>query len=119
MRGKIPDKIYFKIGEVSKIVGVKPYVIRFWESEFKLRREKTKSSHRIYRKRDIETLLKIKDLLYNQKFTIEGAKKKLKEIQREERNRQLSLSLDEVRYRQLLKMVKVELVKIKEILDNI
>ncbi|RMG56938.1 MAG: MerR family transcriptional regulator [Deltaproteobacteria bacterium] len=116
---KIPDKIYFKIGEVSKIVGVKPYVIRFWESEFNLRREKTKSSHRIYRRRDIETLITIKDLLYNQKFTIEGAKKKLKELKKEEKQKQLSLSLEEVRYRKILRDVKGELAKIKEMLDNI
>lgn len=118
MKEKIPEKIYFKIGEVSRIVGVKAYVIRFWESEFKINRAKTKTSHRIYKAKDIELLLKIKDLLYNKKFTIDGAKKKLRELQRDEKGNQLSLSLNEAKYQKVLLSVKGELLKIKHILER-
>lgn len=76
----LPNKLYFRIGEVAKLVGVKPYVLRYWETEFTvLRPGKTPSHHRLYRRRDVEMLLEIKDLLYEQGFTIAGAKKKLKD----------------------------------------
>lgn len=79
--GVIPgEKLYFKIGEVARIVGVKPYVLRYWETEFSiLKPGKTRSRHRLYRRRDVEILLKIKDLLHTRRFTIEGARKKLRE----------------------------------------
>jgi DNA-binding transcriptional MerR regulator len=74
----IPDKVYFRIGEVGRILGVEPYVIRYWESEFKsVRPMRTRSDQRLYRRHDIEELLTIKNLLYRDKFTIAGAKKKL------------------------------------------
>ena len=74
----IPDKVYFRIGEVGRILGVEPYVIRYWETEFKsLRPARTRSDQRLYKRSDIEELLKIKNLLYKEKFTIEGAKKRL------------------------------------------
>jgi DNA-binding transcriptional MerR regulator len=74
------DKLYFKIGEVARIVGVKPCVLRYWETEFSiLRPGKTRSKHRLYRRRDVDLLLKIKDLLHTRRFTIEGARKKLRE----------------------------------------
>ena len=74
-----PEKLYFKIGEVSKIVGVKPYVLRYWETEFSVVKPgKTKSKHRLYRRKDVETLLHIKQLLHDQRFTIEGARKALR-----------------------------------------
>ncbi len=77
------NKLYFRIGEVAKIVGVKPYVLRYWETEFPiLRPGKTPSRHRLYRWRDVETLLDIKRLLYEEGFTIAGAKKRLKDGQR-------------------------------------
>lgn len=80
----IPHKLYFRIGEVARIVGVKPYVLRYWESEFAvLRPEKTASGHRLYRRRDVEILLDIKRLLYDEKFTISGAKKRLREVGKE------------------------------------
>lgn len=78
MSVSIPDKVYFRIGEVGRILGVEPYVIRYWESEFKnLRPRRTRSDQRLYRRSDIEALLTIRDLLYKEKFTIAGAKKKL------------------------------------------
>jgi DNA-binding transcriptional MerR regulator len=78
MAASIPDKVYFRIGEVSRILGVEPYVIRYWESEFKaVRPVRTRSDQRLYKRRDVETLLMIKQLLYAEHFTILGAKKKL------------------------------------------
>ena len=80
---ELPDKLYFKIGEVAKIVGVKPYVLRYWETEFSVVRPgKTRSSHRLYRRRDVETLLEIRRLLYGERYTIEGAKRRLRELGR-------------------------------------
>jgi DNA-binding transcriptional MerR regulator len=81
---ELPNKLYFRIGEVAKIVGVKPYVLRYWETEFSiLKPGKTPSRHRLYRRRDVEMLLEIKTLLYEEGFTIAGAKKKLKETEDE------------------------------------
>jgi DNA-binding transcriptional MerR regulator len=78
-KADLPDKLYFKIGEVSSIIGVKPYVLRYWESEFSaVKPTKTKSKHRLYRQRDVEVLREIKRLLYEERLTIEGAKKRLK-----------------------------------------
>lgn len=74
------EKLYFKIGEVARLVGVKPYVLRYWETEFAiLKPGKTRSKHRLYRRRDVELLLRIRDLLHTRRFTIEGARKKLRE----------------------------------------
>ncbi|MEX1364967.1 MAG: MerR family transcriptional regulator [Nannocystaceae bacterium] len=74
------DKLYFKIGEVAEIVGVAPHVLRFWETEFAaLRPRKSRTQHRVYRRRDVATLLRIKHLLYVDKFTIAGARKQLRE----------------------------------------
>ena len=82
---ELPNKLYFRIGEVAKILGVKPYVLRYWETEFSvLKPGKTPSRHRLYRKRDVETLLEIKRLLYEEGFTIAGAKKRIKENEKEE-----------------------------------
>ncbi len=75
----IPDKLFFRIGEVSEIVGVEPHVLRYWESEFKiLRPSRVGSKRRLYRKKDIELIFRIKELLYEKKFTIAGAKKVLR-----------------------------------------
>ena len=75
-----PDKRFFKIGEAAKIAGIKPFVLRFWESEFKdIRPHRSLSGQRVYSREDLDLILKIKDLLYEQKFTIPGAKAFLKE----------------------------------------
>jgi DNA-binding transcriptional MerR regulator len=74
------DKLYFKIGEVAEIVGVPAYVLRYWEGEFKtVKPQKSRTQQRVYRRRDVGTLLKIKYLLYEKKFTIAGARQQLKE----------------------------------------
>jgi DNA-binding transcriptional MerR regulator len=79
----IPDKLYFKIGEVSKIVAVKPYVLRYWETEFKeLGPLKSRSNQRLYRRKDVELLVDIKRLLYSEGFTISGARKQVRDILR-------------------------------------
>jgi DNA-binding transcriptional MerR regulator len=78
MDKKIPNKLFFKIGEVCEITDTQPYVLRYWESEFPaLAPAKNSSGQRIYRRRDIETVLRIKQLLYDEGFTIAGAKKRL------------------------------------------
>ena len=71
----IPQKLYFRIGEVSRLVGVQPYVLRYWEAEFPgLAPNKSGAGHRFYRRKDVELLLQIKQLLYEKRFTIEGAR---------------------------------------------
>jgi DNA-binding transcriptional MerR regulator len=78
MERKVPNKLFFKIGEVCEITDTQPYVLRYWESEFPaLAPAKNSSGQRIYRRRDIETVLRIKELLYSEGFTIAGAKKRL------------------------------------------
>lgn len=79
----IPDKLYFKIGEVGDLLGVEPYVLRYWESEFpQLSPKKSGTGHRLYRRKDVELLLRIKQLLYEKRFTIEGARQTLQANQR-------------------------------------
>ena len=80
----IPEKIYFKIGEVCDLVGVQAHVLRYWETEFPmLSPQKNRSGQRSYRRRDVEIALRIKELLYEEMFTIAGAKKKLQSEIRE------------------------------------
>ena len=78
---RIPDdKRYFRIGEASRIIGVEPYVLRYWENEFsQVRPRRADSNQRTYQKKDLETLLQIKNLLYDQKMTIEGARRRLRQ----------------------------------------
>ncbi|MBI2880920.1 MAG: MerR family transcriptional regulator [Candidatus Tectomicrobia bacterium] len=75
---KIPDKLFFKIGEVAAIANTKPHVLRYWETEFgMLKPVKNASGQRVYRRRDVEMVLEIKRLLHEERFTIAGAKKRL------------------------------------------
>jgi DNA-binding transcriptional MerR regulator len=112
---QIPDKFHFKIGEVSRILGVKPYVLRFWETEFRITPAKNRSQHRVYKRQEVETLLEIKRLLYEERFTIEGARVKLKE-RLKDRQKQLKLDLAENPYRAELRKVKKDLGRIKAML---
>lgn len=103
---KIPDKHYFKIGEVSTIADVPTYVLRFWEKEFtKIRPTRTESGQRLYRKKDVELILKIKYFLYKKKLTIEGARQHMKLI-----DRQQNASM-------LLHEIRSELIEIRDILN--
>lgn len=82
----IPDKQYFKIGEVSGLTKLEPYVLRYWETEFKMIRPvRFGSNQRMYRRKDVETLLEIKKLLYDEGFTIAGARKKLLQNSKKEK----------------------------------
>jgi DNA-binding transcriptional MerR regulator len=75
---EIPDKLYFKIGEVSELLSVEPYVLRYWETEFPvLSPKKSGTGHRLYRRKDVELLLRIKHLLYEKRYTIQGARQTL------------------------------------------
>jgi DNA-binding transcriptional MerR regulator len=88
-RPEIPDKLYFRIGEVSRLAGIKPYVLRFWETEFSsLGPKKSGKGHRLYRRKDVELVLEIKRLLYEKRYTIEGARKYLDTRTREAGPRQ-------------------------------
>jgi DNA-binding transcriptional MerR regulator len=113
----LPEKIYFKIGEVSEIVGVEPYVLRYWETEFDLLKpSKAPSKHRLYKKRDVELLLDIKRLLYTEGFTIEGARKKLREVKKEEKD-QLKLPLADQKYKSALIKVKKDLQALRKLVS--
>ena len=80
MSGATTVKLYYRIGEVAHIVGVEPHVLRYWESEFRtIRPEKSRRGQRVYSRKDVERLLRVKELLYGQGFTIAGAKRQLKE----------------------------------------
>ncbi|MGE5219658.1 MAG: MerR family transcriptional regulator [Chloroflexota bacterium] len=117
MPPRLPEKIYFKIGEVSEIVGVEPYVLRYWETEFDLLRPaKAPSKHRLYKKRDVELLLDIKRLLYHDGFTIEGARRKLKETKKEDKE-QLKLPLSEQKYKSALLKLRKDLESLRKLLS--
>lgn len=101
----IPDKAYYRIGEVSRILKVEPYVVRYWESEFKsIKPTRTTADHRLYRRKDLEELLVIKELLYTDHFTIRGAKLELA--------RRRGTDHEDHRLRE----IKNELLKIKDML---
>ena len=80
VRRELPSKLYFRIGEVAGLVGVEPHVLRYWETEFRsIRPKKSARGQRVYSRRDVETLARVKELLYDQGFTIAGAKRRLRE----------------------------------------
>ncbi len=115
------DRLYYRIGEVSRITGLKPHVLRYWESEFKvIKPHKGGSLQRLYRRKDLDLILKIKKLLYEEGFTIAGAKKKIRDVERLE-NKQLKLKLVENKSngkdQELLASVKEELKGIKRMLE--
>jgi DNA-binding transcriptional MerR regulator len=106
---KIPDKLYFKIGEVSRISGLPGHVLRFWEGEFKkIKPRRTASGQRSYTRKDIETILEIKHLLYDKKFTIDGARKYLGSRG----------GTEPVVSKKLLEELKAELKSIRDLLDD-
>jgi DNA-binding transcriptional MerR regulator len=77
-RETLPAKLYFRIGEVAELVGVEPHVLRYWEREFRaIRPTKSAKGQRVYSRRDVENLMRVRELLYREGFTIAGAKKKL------------------------------------------
>lgn len=119
---QIPDKEYFTIGEVSRITQVPNYTLRYWENEFKLLRPIRKSSgQRRYRKDDIELVFKIKDLLYNKRYTIEGVKKYLtggKKRKLTDLQTDLNLDLEHMPDSKMLREIKEELKQIIKMLKK-
>ncbi len=114
----IPDKLYFKIGEVAEITGVKPYVLRYWESEFKMvNPSKSRSRQRLYRKSDVELIFRIKELLYEERYTINGARKKLKELGYG-RISQPELQFEKLESKSALDKVIQELREIQDLLSD-
>lgn len=108
----IPDKFYFKIGEVSRLADVPSYVLRFWETEFKqIRPKRTDTGQRLYRKRDVALILRIKHLLYEKKFTIDGARRHLKTG--------AAFSTDSAQETIDLDEIKAELIRIRDLIDGI
>ncbi|MDZ7831397.1 MAG: MerR family transcriptional regulator [Desulfobacterales bacterium] len=106
----IPDKLYFRIGEVTAITDLAAYVLRFWESEFPdIKPKRTESGQRLYRKSDIETLLLIKHLLYDKKFTIQGARQYLRDRHRESKKSPANEKIREI---------QAELREIKSLLTD-
>ena len=104
----IPDKLFFRIGEVSRIAGVPATVLRFWESQFaRIKPQRTEAGQRLYRKKDVELILAIKHLLYNQKYTIQGARNHLKS-----RSRAKALKAEP----QTLNQIRMELQQIRDLL---
>jgi DNA-binding transcriptional MerR regulator len=89
-----PEKLFYKIGEVAKMVDVEPYVLRYWETEFNIKLSKSKNKQRLYQRKDIDQVEKIKRLLYDERFTIEGAKKKLRERKKTKNSEDHQLKLD-------------------------
>ena len=116
------ERLYYRIGEVSQITGLKPHVLRYWESEFRvIKPYKSGSPQRLYRRRDLELILKIKKLLYEEGFTIAGAKKKIRDVEREESRSLRVKAVDngaEGEERRLLSLIREELQGIKRILEG-
>lgn len=110
-------KLYYSIGEVSERTGLKQYVLRYWETEFPtLRPQKNRAGNRIYREKDLEMILKIKDLLYNQKYTIEGARRQLRMVS--SASSEENEMGDAGKYEGLLRNIKAELEDILKILSR-
>ena len=115
------ERLYYRIGEVSRITGLKPHVLRYWESEFKvIKPHKGGSLQRLYRRKDLDLILKIKKLLYEDGFTIAGAKKKIRDLERLE-NKQMKLRLVEKgsngNAREFLVALQEELKGIRKMLE--
>jgi DNA-binding transcriptional MerR regulator len=110
MEAAIPDKLFFKIGEIALITALRPSVLRYWESEFTvLTPKKSRSGQRLYAKKDIEVICEIKRLLYTEKLTIEGARKKIAEGFNAANIKTKDAELPEDRFAVILRELKVEL----------
>lgn len=108
----IPDKLQFKIGEVADITGLKPHVLRYWETEFKsFRPQKSASNHRVYSRRDLETILQIKRLLYREGYTLAGAKRRLNDQAR-------ASAPDADHARELFEQIRTEVRKLVSVVDT-
>lgn len=114
LRQAIPEKLYYRIGEVARITGVKPHVLRYWESEFELTLPgKDQGKQRLYRGKDVDLLLTIKRLLYKERYSIAGAKKKLMKGSKQAAGQD---SADKEELKKALTDIKAELLDIKDLL---
>jgi len=112
-------KLYYSIGEVSELVNLKQYVLRYWETEFPmLRPQKNRAGNRKYRKKDIDLVLRIKNLLYNKKYTIAGAREKLRREQKGDIDIKTESNVHSNEYKKLLSSIKIELQEILELLSR-
>ena len=117
MNQKIPDKLFFKIGEVAKLTGVEQHVLRYWEDEFDaLQPKKNKSGQRLYEKKNVELIFKIQKLLYLERYTIAGAKQQMRENKK--KNSQLSLGFDRERFLEQKRDIISDLESILEFLPE-
>jgi DNA-binding transcriptional MerR regulator len=113
----IPDKLFFKIGEVADLAGIEQHVLRYWEHEIEsFKPKKNKSGQRLYQKRDVELIFEIKQLLYAEKFTIAGARKKLKQSKKKET--QLDIGFDREGFVEWKREIKQDLESILSNLDS-
>ena len=119
-RTQLPDKLFFKIGEVAGIVGVKAHALRYWETEFPaLRPKKTRGAHRQYSRRDVELAMLIRQLLHDEGYTIPGARKRIRELGRHQRSsppepraqREVALRAELLGLRQQLAELREQLIK--------
>ncbi len=118
MEEKAIKKLYYSIAEVSNITGLKPYVLRYWETEFReLKPAKNRAGNRIYKKSDIRIIFLIKRLLYQQKYTIEGAKQRLLKLKNFKDPKQ-QLSISNLKRDDLIEEIQSELKAILDILNN-
>lgn len=114
---KLEGKLYYSISEVAEMTGLKPYVLRFWEKEFPfLKPKKNRAGNRSYQQKDIDSINQIKHLLYEQGYTIEGAKSKLKTFRYE--SEEAKLVADKMRLKNLLLEIRKELSELLEILSK-
>ncbi|MCB0272517.1 MAG: MerR family transcriptional regulator [Bdellovibrionales bacterium] len=120
------DKFFYKIGEVAELTQLEPYVLRYWETEFSFKLTKTKNNQRLYQQKDIHKIFDIKKLLYEEKYTIAGAKKKLKEVSKDSKGKakpknQLSF-LPKVKSfasdREAVQKLHVEIQQVYDLLDQ-
>jgi DNA-binding transcriptional MerR regulator len=117
MNSKIPDKLFFRIGEAAKLAGVEQHVLRYWEDEFEeLQPKKNKSGQRFYEKKDLELILEIQRLLYLEKYTIAGAKIKMRENKK--KSAQLSLGFDRESFIDQKRDIITDLESILELLKG-
>ena len=113
----IPEKLFFKIGEVAELVGIEQHVLRYWEEEIELLKpKKNKSGQRLYQKKDVELIFEIKQLLYAEKFTVAGAQKRLKKNRKKET--QFNIAFDREQFIELKEEIKKDLDSILNILDK-
>ena len=116
------EKMYYSIGEVSELAGVKPHVLRYWETQFPmLKPKKNRAGNRVYKVKDIKYVLTIKNLLYEKGFTIAGARKKLKEASRDPSVllEQLNIPFGDPEKRRIIISLRKDLLKLKELVESL